>query len=66
MANLPTTTPAESLDISPEALEVANAYLQEPDIQKVAESLDIPAEIVTQLLGRREVKAYIDLSLIHI
>jgi hypothetical protein len=60
MNNLPTTTPAEVLDISPEALEVANAFLQTQDINRVSEDLDIPKEIITQLLSRREVKAYID------
>lgn len=60
MSNLPTTSPAEVLEISPEALEVANCYLQEQDISKVADSLDIPPEMVTQILARREVKAYVD------
>ncbi len=58
--NLPTTTAAEVLDISPEALEVANCYLQEPDIAKVAYTLEISPEMVTQILNRREVKAYVD------
>lgn len=58
--NLPITTPAECVAISPEALEIANAYLQTPDIYKVSESLDIPREIVSEYLSRREVKAYID------
>jgi hypothetical protein len=60
MSNLPTTTPSEVLDISPEALEVANMYLQCQDVKQVAEDLDISLELVTQLLARREVKAYID------
>ena len=58
--NLPTTTAAETVDISPEALEVANCYLQNPNIVQVAESLEISTELVTQILGKREVKAYID------
>jgi hypothetical protein len=57
---LPVNTPAEAIAISPEALEVANAYLQTPDISKVSEDLDIPREIVAEYLGKREVKAYID------
>ncbi len=57
---LPTTTAAETVDISPEALEVANCYLQTPNITQVAESLDISTELVTQILGKREVKAYVD------
>jgi len=60
MSNLPTTTPAETLDISPEALEIANTYLQCQDIRETAETLDIQAELVTQVLGRREVRAYVD------
>ena len=58
--NIATTTPAEVLDISPEALEIANCYLQDQDIQKVADSLGIRAELVSQILSRKEVKSYID------
>lgn len=58
--SLPTVTPAEVLDISPEALEVANCYLQSQDIDKVCTELDIAKEVVTSLLARKEVKAYID------
>ncbi len=60
MSNLPTTTPAETLDISPEALEVANCYLQCNDINEVANTLDMPLDIVSQLLAKKEVKSYID------
>lgn len=60
MNNLPTSTPAEVLAISPEALEIANMYLQSQNISKVAEELGIPTEMVTQELSRREVRAYID------
>lgn len=52
--------PAEVLEISPEALEVANCYLQTQQAQQVAEQLDLPIELVTKILARREVKAYID------
>jgi predicted HTH domain antitoxin len=55
-----TSSPAEVLDISPEALEVANCYLQLQDLTKTAETLDMPTELVSQLLSKREVKAYID------
>jgi len=57
---LATHHPAEVLQISPEALEVANAYLTIQNAQKVSDSLDIPLETVSQILGRREVKAYVD------
>ena len=60
LSTLPTNTPAEVIEISPEALEVANCYLQSQNISKVADDLGIPVEIVTQYLSRREVKSYID------
>ena len=60
IATLPTDTPAEALDISPENLEVSNQYLQTPSISATAENLGISPELVTQILARREVKAYID------
>ena len=52
--------PAETIQIAPEALEVANCYLQLNDAKKVAHELDMPADLVTDILKRREVKAYID------
>lgn len=57
---LPTTTPAEVLDISPEALEVANTYLQLQDLDKAADELGMPKDMVSQILNRREVRAYVD------
>jgi hypothetical protein len=60
MSNLATSHPAESLEISPEALELANAYLQNPDIAKVASEFQLTPDVVSNILGRREVKAYID------
>jgi phage terminase small subunit len=60
MSNLPTSTPTEVVSISPEALEVANVYLQCTDIAETADQLDIPKEIVSEILSKREVKAYID------
>lgn len=60
MSNLPTTTPAETLSIGPEGLQVANAYLTLADIHKVSEELDMPTELVTQILDRREVRAYVN------
>jgi hypothetical protein len=55
-----THLPAETVRISPEALEVANAYLQLNDARAVARELDLDPEVVTNLLARREVKTYID------
>lgn len=58
--SLPTTTPAEALNISPEALLVANSYLENPDLQAISLTLGISTHIVTEILARREVKAYVD------
>lgn len=58
--NLPSHTPAEVLDISPESLEIANCYLQNQDAAHVSELLQIPQTLVTQTLQRKDVKAYID------
>lgn len=55
-----TTTPAEVLRISPEGLDIANCYLALQDIHKVSEELEIPTDVVSEYLGRREIKAYID------
>ena len=55
-----THLPAETVRISPEALEVANAYLQLNDARQVAQELDLDPEVVTNLLATREVKSYID------
>lgn len=56
----PTAAPAEVLAISPEALEVANCYLQCQDARAVADNLALPIESVSNILSRREVKAYIN------
>lgn len=52
--------PAETIHISPEALEVANCYLQCQDPRQVATELDLTPEAVTSILARREVRGYID------
>ncbi len=52
--------PAETLNIAPEALEVANCYLQLQDARRVADELDLAPTLVAEILARREVKAYID------
>lgn len=52
--------PAETLKIAPEALEVANCYLQTQDAKKVALELDLAPDLVTEILARREVRSYID------
>lgn len=60
MATSITTSPTQAVAISPEALEVANAYLATQDMKEVAAQLDIPVHTVSEIMGRREVKAYID------
>lgn len=55
-----THLPAETLKISPEALEIANCYLQVQDARQVAEELGCGIELVTTTLARREVRGYID------
>lgn len=57
---LPTTTPAETLTISPEGLSAANCYLQNPDVNKVSDILGVPAHVVADILDRKEVRAYIN------
>lgn len=61
---LPTTIPnhhpAESLQISPEALEVANCYLTCQSHVKVSQELDIPETTVLEYLSKPEVTRYID------
>lgn len=61
MQNLPSTAaPAEVLNIAPEALEIANCYLQCQDARAVAEELEMSVDVVSNYLARREVKAYIN------
>ena len=55
-----THLPAETIKISPEALEIANCYLQVQDAKKVAYELDLDQELVVTTLARREVRGYID------
>ena len=55
-----THLPAETVRISPEALEIANCYLQLQDAKKVAYELDLDQELVVTTLARREVRGYID------
>ena len=61
MTNIsPTQSPAETLQVSPEALEVDNCYLQCQDARQVAHELGLEPAQVAQYLSRREVKAYIN------
>jgi uncharacterized tellurite resistance protein B-like protein len=58
--NLPTASPAQALQISPEFLEVANTYLENQNIQKVADILGVPPDYVVDALDRKEIRAYIN------
>jgi len=55
-----THLPAETLSISPEALEVANCYLTNNSAQLVSDDLGIPLDRVCEILARSEVRGYID------
>ena len=47
--------------ISPEGLEIAEAYLQNgSDSERTAMSLGIPLETIVEYMNKREVKAYVD------
>ena len=46
--------------ISPESIEIANAYLEKGDITMVSTELGIPRDVVSDYLNKREVKKYID------
>lgn len=50
----------EVAKISPEGLDVANAYLQLGNIRGVSELLRVPEQTVVETLNTREVKKYID------
>ena len=46
--------------MSPEGLEIANAYLEYGNIQETATALAVDENTISEWLGKREVKAYID------
>jgi phage terminase small subunit len=46
--------------MSPEGLEIANAYLECGDISETANALAVDENTVSEWLNKREVKAYID------
>ena len=52
--------PEDTYNMSPEALAVANNYLETNDVGDTARALSIPREKVTYYLNKREVKKYID------
>ena len=56
----PINTPAQALSISPENLEVANCYLETQDLVATSTALGIPADQVSEILDKREIRAYID------
>jgi hypothetical protein len=46
--------------ISPEGLDIANAYLEKGSLRAVAQDLQLPEGDVQEILSRREVRQYID------
>ncbi len=56
----PASCPAETVKISPENLEIANTYLSCQSLLETAEALGVSTDIVSETLGKREVRAYID------
>ena len=57
---LPIQSPVEGISISPENLEVANCYLATQSISEVSRLLSIPTHMISEILSRREIRAYID------
>jgi hypothetical protein len=53
-------TNSKEIRIAPENLAVANAYLEVGNITDVAQRLQIPTNQITEILDKREVKAYVD------
>lgn len=56
----PSSSPAETVKIAPENLEIANTYLACQSIPEVSRMLCLPTDTISQVLGRREVRAYLD------
>ena len=50
----------EIVPISPESLEIANAYLQFGNIHAVSEYMGVTEDKVSEYLAKREIKQYID------
>jgi len=50
----------EIVPISPEGLEIANAYLQFSNISAVSEYMGVAEDKISEILNKREVKKYID------
>ena len=46
--------------MSPDSLEIPNAYLEYGNIQETAMALAVDENTISEWLGKREVKAYID------
>ena len=57
---LPISSPVQAITISPESLEIANTYLTYQSIDKTAMELCITPDQVSEVLGRREIRSYID------
>ena len=60
VTNAPTGSPAETLRISPEGLEVANTYLACQSIEETSRTLGIPTDIVSSFLQKSDIRQYVD------
>lgn len=59
--NLPIDRPiSDGLQIAPESLVIANAYLELGDIGEVADAVGTTKDMVVAVLAKREVKNYVD------
>lgn len=52
--------PLTEFKIDPEIFEVATEYVKHLDINKAAQALQLPLDVVTAILDKKEVKRYID------
>jgi hypothetical protein len=50
----------DTIKLDPKNLEVANQYLQTPNVQEVANTLQLPIEVVIDTIKLPECKRYID------
>lgn len=53
--------PLTDYKISPEIFEVATEHVKTLDINETARNLDLPVDVVTGILEKKEVKRYVDM-----
>lgn len=52
--------PLQDYKISPEIFEVATTYVKTLDLETTARTLDLPVDVVSGILDKKEVKRYVD------